>query len=106
MAEYEKVLIRIESGLTSEEIQEWIELILTHSSISTPFENENLKVIEADPEDDKFIECALSCQANYIISGDKHLLNLKNYEGIEIVSPAEFFKRNSDLFSTPQKKEV
>ncbi len=35
-------------------------------------------VVKDDPDDDKFIECALECNAEFIISGDKHLLKLKN----------------------------
>ena len=36
--------------------------------------------------DDKFIECAYISNADYIVSGDRHLLNLKSYKGIEILS--------------------
>ncbi len=47
-------------------------------------------VIEADPSDTKFLECALEGQANFIVSGDHHLLDLKSYQGIEIVRVSEF----------------
>ncbi len=47
--------------------------------------------IEIEDEDDKkFIECAVALNCEYIISGDKHLLNLKNYYEIKILSPNEF----------------
>jgi len=36
------------------------------------------------------IECAVSCGADYIVSGDKHLLKLKEYEGIKIINAADF----------------
>lgn len=49
-----------------------------------------IKVVEADPTDDKFIECAVSCDADFIISGNHHLLELKNYKGIKIISPRQF----------------
>ncbi len=43
-----------------------------------------------DASDDKFVEAAVEAKAEYIISGDKDLLALGSYEGIKIVSPAEF----------------
>jgi predicted nucleic acid-binding protein len=50
-----------------------------------------LKVVSADPDDDKIIECALLGGATHVVTGDKrHLLPLKNYRGIEIVTPATF----------------
>lgn len=50
----------------------------------------NLKIIKSDPTDDKYIIAAVEGQADYIVSGDQHLLELKEYEGIKIVSPKEF----------------
>lgn len=53
---------------------------------------DKLEVVKEDPDDNKFIECAVEAGAEYIISGDPHLLNLKTYKNIKIVSPAEFVK--------------
>ena len=50
-------------------------------------------VIREDPEDDKFIDCAVEAKADYIISGDEHLLRVKAYRGIPICSPKEFLQR-------------
>jgi putative PIN family toxin of toxin-antitoxin system len=50
-----------------------------------------LAVIADDP-DNRILECSLEGQADYIISGDKHLLNLKNYQGITIVTPGDFWE--------------
>ncbi|HUV88144.1 MAG TPA: putative toxin-antitoxin system toxin component, PIN family [Anaerolineae bacterium] len=49
-----------------------------------------LHVVAEDPDDDKFIECALVAGASVIVSGDHHLLDLGKYEGIRILSAAEF----------------
>lgn len=49
-----------------------------------------LKVIAADPDDDAVVECAVVGQAQYIVSGDRHLLALGNYQGIQIVTAADF----------------
>lgn len=43
-----------------------------------------------DPDDNKIIETALVGNCDYIVSGDKDFLDLKNYESVKIVSPAEF----------------
>ncbi len=48
--------------------------------------------ITEDPGDDKFIGCAIEGEADYIISGDEHLLSLKNFMGIEIVDGESFLK--------------
>ena len=52
------------------------------------------KVILEDPSDDKFINCALTSKSN-IISGDSHLLRLKRYKGVKIMSAKEFLKNKS-----------
>jgi predicted nucleic acid-binding protein len=49
-----------------------------------------IKAVAADPDDDKFIECALLGKAKVIVSGDHHLLDLGQYEDIPIMNPAEF----------------
>lgn len=50
-----------------------------------------LKVVAADPDDDKVLECAVAGGASHIITGDRrHLLPMKSFQGISIVTPAEF----------------
>lgn len=46
-----------------------------------------------DPDDNKFISCAVDAKCLYIVSGDKDLLTVEEYEGIEIITVAEFFSR-------------
>ena len=43
-----------------------------------------------DPDDDKFLACALTSGAKYVISGDKHLLDASGYKGLEVISPRRF----------------
>ena len=50
------------------------------------------KIILRDPSDDKFIHCAKTGKADVIISGDHHLLNLKSYGKIKILTPSRFLK--------------
>lgn len=51
-----------------------------------------ISAISGDPADNKFIECAVAADAKYIISGDRHLLNLKVFKGIRILPPTKFLK--------------
>ena len=68
-------------------------ILLDFSTFTLPIRiNKQLIVVQDDPDDNKFIECAVECRANYIISGDRHLLNLKEYEGIKLIKSSEFFK--------------
>lgn len=52
-------------------------------------------VVFADPDDDHVVACALAAQADLMVSGDSHLLNLKAYQGIPIVTAAEALTRLS-----------
>lgn len=49
-----------------------------------------VKRVKEDPNDDFILETALVGNAEYIISGDPHLLNIKTFTGIKIVTAAEF----------------
>lgn len=49
-----------------------------------------LEVVKDDSDDNRVLECAVAAKANYIISGDKHLLDLGEYRGIEVLPPAGF----------------
>ena len=46
-----------------------------------------------DPDDDKFFACALASGSKVIISGDKHLLKVSGYRGIQVLKPREFVDR-------------
>jgi putative PIN family toxin of toxin-antitoxin system len=43
-----------------------------------------------DPDDDKFLECAVAGGADVIVSRDPHLLSLKQFRGVRVLSPAAF----------------
>lgn len=47
-------------------------------------------MIAHDPPDNRVLECAVSAGSDFIVTGDKDLLRLKRYDGIRIVSVAEF----------------
>jgi putative PIN family toxin of toxin-antitoxin system len=51
------------------------------------------RVVRPDPDDDKFIACAVASRVRWIISGDDHLLSLGQYRTIRIVTPQQFWVR-------------
>ncbi|MBF0339247.1 MAG: putative toxin-antitoxin system toxin component, PIN family [Nitrospirae bacterium] len=51
------------------------------------------KTVIDDPSDNKYLECAMEGRADFIVSGDRHLKNLKFFHRIPILNPEEFLKR-------------
>ncbi|MBI2630224.1 putative toxin-antitoxin system toxin component, PIN family [Candidatus Pacearchaeota archaeon] len=68
-----------------------IETITHISTIVEP--KTKIEIIKDDPDDNKIIECAIEGKVDFIISQDNHLLNLKEFQGIKIVSPKEFLNK-------------
>jgi putative PIN family toxin of toxin-antitoxin system len=87
--EYIKVLTYPKFELSEAEIN-----YILYNEILTYFDIIQIKdrpvIVKVDPSDDKFIHCAKTGKAIAIISGDQHLLSLKTYQKIEIITPAEF----------------
>jgi len=71
---------------------EMIQFILTELMAIADFLNpsETLTVVLEDPEDNRILECAVEAKANYIISGDSHLLKLSRYRNIDVLNVAAF----------------
>ena len=74
------------NGITEKEI---LRAIAATSKIVEP--TEKLTVVNEDTEDNKILECALAAGAEIIVSGDKHLLDLRKYGKTRILTPREFF---------------
>ena len=66
----------------------WISILSMNSNIVEP--QEEINVVKEDADDNKFIEAAIEGNANYIITQDKHLLKIKEFRGIKILTPKEF----------------
>lgn len=92
LAEYERTLgydkLRTRHRLTDKEIHELVIQFERFATLVAP--TQVLAIIEADPDDNKFIECAVAGTANVIVTRDEHLLALRTYNGIQILSPAAF----------------
>ena len=76
--------------MTEEVIEEWKNMITQNSILVEP--RISLNIIKADHEDNKFIEAAVEGNAEYIVSQDRHLLDLNGFKGISIVNPEAFLK--------------
>lgn len=74
--------------ITSQEVNDVI-LKLLKAAVITPGEI-LAEGVSDDPADDMIIACALEGHADFIISGDHHLTDLKNYQGIKIITPSTF----------------
>ena len=70
--------------------------LISSMEIVIPVSTVNLS---RDPDDNKFIECALDSGALYIVSGDKDLLDIQEYNGIEIITASDFCKIYSSILS-------
>jgi putative PIN family toxin of toxin-antitoxin system len=91
LEEYVDVLQRV--GLKgANEIEELLSLFAKGFNILFTTKTPKISVVKDDPEDGKFIECAVALKAEVIITGDKALRGIGEYMGIEILSPQEFLK--------------
>jgi putative PIN family toxin of toxin-antitoxin system len=88
LAEYLSVLGRFDA--VTGKASELLGLLEEGGNLYLVEPQERLTAVPADPSDDMFLECAVAAQADVIVSGDQHLLELKSFRGIPIVGPAEF----------------
>ena len=87
--EYIMVLQRL--GLENEkELKELLSLFARGFNLLFIAKTQDLNVVLDDPDDDKFIECAVALKAQFIISGDKALTSISEYMGIKLLNPKTF----------------
>jgi putative PIN family toxin of toxin-antitoxin system len=89
--EVRRVLARRKFALAPEQVQgvcqalrDLMEMVLAQQTVSA---------IRQDPTDNAVLACALAAKADCIVSGDRHLLTLGSFRGIEIVRPAALLAR-------------
>ena len=94
--EYINVLRRM--GLQNErELEELLSLFAHGFHVLFTSKTPNLNIVAKDPDDNKFIECAVALNSKHIISGDKALREVENYMGIKIQNPKQFLDEYSNL---------
>lgn len=75
-------------GFTPERAQEAAQEVGDLSTLVTV--PGQLKAVAADPDDDVIVECALTAGAEYVVTGDRHLIDMGRYADVSIVRPARF----------------
>lgn len=92
LAEFRRVLtypkLRRLVRLSLDEEEALLRLLVEEAEITAG--TLQIQVIEADPKDDAVVACAIEGHANYIVSGDVHLLSLHEHAGIPIITAREF----------------
>jgi conserved hypothetical protein TIGR00305 len=95
VTELRDVLKRDRLPFSEDQVDELVTKVLSISRVIEP--EVNIEAVADDPDDDKILECAVAGDVDCLVSGDSHLLDLENYRGMSIYSPAELIRlsRNS-----------
>jgi uncharacterized protein len=97
LSEYREAGAALESRYGGSEFDAFATLLALHADVVDAPENLNGPVC-SDPDDDKFLACALAAGAEIIVSGDKELLDVSGWRGIDVLRPRSFVERYlSDL---------
>ena len=88
--EYEEIILRLQQKYPAITTKIPLQDLLTKFEIIRVSSDIH---VSRDPDDDKFISCAIDGKCLYIVSGDEDLLTIGNYDGIEIVTVAGFLER-------------
>lgn len=71
------------------------ELFAKSASLCTVVQvDQVVKSVCSDADDEKFLSCALAANVDVLVSGDKHLLDLKQYQSVRILTAREFYEEN------------
>ncbi len=89
LAEYQEVLEELLPGSSS--VPRFLHAVYLKAIAVQP--KERLEVIRADPDDNRFLECAMAGRADFLVSGDRHLLELKKFRGISILLARGFLEK-------------
>ncbi len=92
LQEYLRVLAYPKFHLSDQEIKRLIEEELL-PFVETVRVRRHLAVVQRDPEDNKFLECAVAGRAECLVTGDQDLRELNSYRGITILTAGEFLKQ-------------
>lgn len=70
------------------EVEAWISSIQLTAEEVRP--ERSVRAVAADPDDDKYIDPAIQGNADFVVSGDSHLLKLREFQGVRIVTARAF----------------
>lgn len=91
LEEYRRVGEEMENKFPGVEVAPFLELLAIKATMvaARPL----IEAVCTDPDDDKFLACAIASKAKLICSGDKALLKTTGYRGIEVLTPRSFADR-------------
>lgn len=96
--EYQRVGEFLSKKFPEVDLGPFLELLAINPEFVAPKKLKN-QVCE-DPDDEKFLACAIAGKSKIIISGDKHLLKVSGYKGIKVLKPREFVDMHLDKGTT------
>ncbi len=100
--EYERILLRIPP--VRKKAQSFLHTLREKQSSVCLDQVPRVHITIEDAEDVKFLACADGAEVDYVISLDKHLLDVKQYEGIPIVRPGKFLEEVEDRIPSLTQK--
>ncbi len=92
LQEIEEVLLRPKFRLKADQVNSILQLI--KDSFEMVYPSARVIAVKADPYDNQILEAAWAAKAEFVISGDKHLLDLERWHEIRMISPADFIQMN------------
>ena len=96
LVEYRRLLAEMERGKPAGLADAWVVFIAQHATVIHPASHPRLC---RDPDDDKFLHCALSAGARALVSGDNDLLSMGRVADVEILTPTAFLRRHTHMES-------
>ena len=88
LEEFGEVIRRPKFGFSNKQIEDFIKQVL--DTVEIVFPSIKLEIVKEDFEDNRILEAAVETKADYIISGDFHLLKLGQFKDIKIVAASQF----------------
>ncbi len=89
--EYRRVGERLEQKFPGVSLAPFVALVATNATFVDP--DPLPEPVSRDPDDDPFIACAVAGGCDAIVSGDRHLLEVSGYRGIEVLTPRKLLSR-------------
>lgn len=98
LSELDRVLGYDHLPFTEDDRIGYVSILAREAELVVP--ETEITAVTSDPDDNRFLECAVAGDARFVVSGDDHLLELGSFRGIDIVTPATFLRR---LESAPDR---
>ena len=89
LKEFDSVVLRDKFGFSLSEIEDFVDSLIKIGIFVNPKERVNIAI---DEDDNRILELAYEGKAEYIVTGDDHLLKIKEFKGIKILKASEFLK--------------